>query len=462
MQAEFWKAFGKRNNSTKQPSGSGITKTIRLKEDCSLLHPVFILETDDTYNYCYFRGRYFFVDDVISLANHLTEYHCSIDVLATWKSFIATDYQYVTRAGSSSDPTIIDSYYPAKSSASFSTQPLTTLHNAIVGSGFYVLGIIGKVADSDVDQVSGSVNYYAMNIAQLTALLDYMFDITNYHISAGEISQDLQKALINPFQYIVSAYWFPGNCPTTNNPVRVQFGWWECTDNDAACVLLDASTRMENHSMAITVSSYQHPKAISLGLKYLNMMPYSRMMIHCYMFGSIPLDPISFFDLGTGNVIIKIDRFSGIGELILQNGSSATIYKASAQMGVPVQLAQLSQNLVSAAISGVEGVISVAQGKIASGAAGIASAIESAMPQLSTSGSNGSIVAYQTVPSITYTHYDIANIDKSHFGAPLCQNVMLGTLAGYIMCEDPDADIPGTKAERDQVNDYLAGGFFYE
>ena len=458
MQAEFWKAFGKRNNSTKQPSGGGITKTVRLKDDCSLLHPVFILETDDTYNYCYFRGRYFFVDDVISLANHLTEYHCSIDVLATWKAFISTDYQYVTRAGSSSDPDIIDNYYPAKSTGTLSTYPLTTIHSAIVTTGYYVIGVVGLSADNGGTPLSsGAVMYYALSEDDMCDLLDYMFNIAGYGINASEISQELQKALINPFQYIVSANWFPGTIPTGTS-AYIKFGWWT---SNVTGHLLAKTDRTETHSMVLSMSSYKHPKTILLGLNYLSFQPFTRMLLNCYMFGTVPMDPL-WFPTYAGNLIINIDRFTGVGELVIQNASSAVVYKSTAQMGVPIQLAQLSQNLMASAISGVEGVISMAEGRIASGAAGVASAIQCAMPLMATTGSNGSNIAYNTTPSITFTHYDIANIDKSHFGAPLCQNVMLGTLSGYIMCEDPDVDIPGTKEERDQVNNYLAGGFFYE
>jgi hypothetical protein len=30
------------------------------------------------------------------------------------------------------------------------------------------------------------------------------------------------------------------------------------------------------------------------------------------------------------------------------------------------------------------------------------------------------------------------------------------------MCENPDIDIPGTETERNEINSYMASGFFYE
>ena len=42
MVIECYSGFQKKPNSTKQPSG-GSTKTVRLKDNCSVLNPVFLL-----------------------------------------------------------------------------------------------------------------------------------------------------------------------------------------------------------------------------------------------------------------------------------------------------------------------------------------------------------------------------------------------------------------------------------
>lgn len=454
MTLKLWALFEKRNNSTKQPSGNGTELNVRLKEGTSYLHPVFILNSDNAgYNYCYFRGRYYFIDDIISIGNGLSEYHCSVDVLATWKAQIGLSRQYILRAGSTYNPNIIDNYYPALASSTTSKYPLNTIHNGIVTTGYYVIGVIGKNASV----ASGAVNYYALSDSDMRSLLNFMFNISGYDIDPDEISQDLQKALINPFQYIVSAIWLPGTIPT-GTPAHIHFGWWESSTTGH---LLSESDRNEHHSMVLNFLPYRHPKALTQGLNYLSFAPFTKMMLDCYMFGTIPLDPVCFSTYA-GNIIINIDRFTGIGELVLQSASGAVVYKATAQMGVPVQLAQLTQNLASSVISGVEGAIALAQGRIASGTSGIVSAIESAVPQMATTGSNGSTIAYNIIPSITFIHYDIVATDKSHFGAPLCQNKQILELAGYIMCEDADVDIPGTSEEKNQINAYMDGGFFYE
>ena len=65
--------FSKPNNSTKQPSG-GTSISCVLKENTSILNPVFILKNNDfDYNYCKWNNRYYFINDIVSLANNYSE-----------------------------------------------------------------------------------------------------------------------------------------------------------------------------------------------------------------------------------------------------------------------------------------------------------------------------------------------------------------------------------------------------
>lgn len=59
-----------------------------LRGDCSFLHPVIALEKttppfDNAYNYMYIPqfGRYYFINDIVTLSNGVWEIHADVDVL---------------------------------------------------------------------------------------------------------------------------------------------------------------------------------------------------------------------------------------------------------------------------------------------------------------------------------------------------------------------------------------------
>ena len=119
MQVTFYSSFSKKINSTKVPSGTGTeagtTKTVVLKNPTSVLSPVFILTGYDlSYNFVKWGSRYYFVNDIIIVHNDVAEYHCSTDVLATYKTVIGASTQYVTRAASAAVSAINDAIYPTK------------------------------------------------------------------------------------------------------------------------------------------------------------------------------------------------------------------------------------------------------------------------------------------------------------------------------------------------------------
>ena len=42
------------------------------------------------------------------------------------------------------------------------------------------------------------------------------------------------------------------------------------------------------------------------------------------------------------------------------------------------------------------------------------------------------------------------------------QRKVINTLSGFIMAENPDVDIVGTVAEKDEIVSYIQSGFYYE
>ena len=74
-----------------------------LKEDCSIIDPVIKVVADvssmASVNYMYIAsfGRYYFINNVISINNEICEVHAHVDVLSTYKDEIRAQRAVVSR-----------------------------------------------------------------------------------------------------------------------------------------------------------------------------------------------------------------------------------------------------------------------------------------------------------------------------------------------------------------------------
>lgn len=130
---------------------------ITLKEDCTIVHPIFILgavagsdEAQDTvgwwrqFNYCYCPNfdRYYYIDRVEFTHSRLVRLECTCDVLMSFKDDILKTTQLVTRQEYKQQRYIPDSSLPIH--AAVKTQ-ITTFGNAVGGSDYtLVLETVGK------------------------------------------------------------------------------------------------------------------------------------------------------------------------------------------------------------------------------------------------------------------------------------------------------------------------------
>ena len=147
-------------------------------------------------------------------------------------------------------------------------------------------------------------------------------------------------------------------------------------------------------------------------------------------------------------------------------------------MGVPVQLAQIGRDYLGTSVNAMEagkqaglgammgfatgGVAGAIVGGIASAGGAIYNTIDSSMPQLQTSGVNGSFIANELSTILIAIHYVPVDEDIHHKGRPLCETRTINTLTGFVQCAEGDHDIPCFLAEKEKISNYLTEGFFWE
>lgn len=448
-------------NSTALPTGEPMAVyECRMLDACSILRPVILLNvgpqanpTGANYAYIAEYKRYYWVTDwTVNRGQWAAT--LSIDPLASWKEEIGNTYQYVLRSSSESNPSVQDSMYPATSASTWnSAGPSVNPFAHELGSGEYVIGIVGGSG------AMGAVSYYVMTPAQFQSFGQKLYgDTSIYDIAAEQIAAF--KAQFNPLQYIVYCQWFPFALPKGEALSAVDFGWWQLTTQ---CYKLPANPiHIVNTEFALP----NHPQ-FSRGT-YLNKSPYSRYSLIYGTFGDVPLDASALPDTSnrTVNANMQVDLVTGYAILQVTSPGGGTLAYASGKIGVDISLAQIAVDYKGAAVQAIQTVgAAIASGGaslLTGGLSGISNAIDSLVPQMRTSGSNGSIADYYIMPRIICQFITIAAEDNERLGRPLCARRKINTLSGFLQTVDTELQIPATSGEIDMIKSYMEGGMHFD
>lgn len=502
-------AFRKRINSTKKPTAKQepsqlfLVAECTLKESTSVLAPQVVLIFPDpqhnlppsAYNYAYIPdfNRYYWITDIEFDRNRVI-YTLSCDALATYWETLKESTQYVLRSASAKNGKIVDMLYPTMAEFATGSKVITGWSYNTLANGYYVLGIINSNTNT-----YGAISYYVMNNNQFSNLRKALMANYDYmQINTAEISAELQRAIINPFQYIVSCKWFPEKPPTLDAVTSITVGSWEFTGGSAFPL---AASAYSIHSQDVILP--QHPQK-SRG-DWLQQSPYTRYALSYPPFGVIELDN-SKITTNTITVARRIDYVSGIGVIqittpnSLDNGQTL-LYKADCNIGVDIQLSQVSfangvlsdvTNVVGSVASSAsaasnfgaagalfaggaslitsslqtntfKGALTGAFANAAGQGSGIGTAIAAANSSLQTRGTNGSIAAYLEIPGLFWKFSMIADADPSNLGYPLCARKKLSDLSGFTMIQTPDVDtVLASQPEIAMLINYMVNGFFIE
>ena len=457
----------KKRNSTLIPTLSRSVNCV-LKDGCSIINPVLIFERRNvgkSYNYVYISdfGRYYFVDDIVYDGAQII-YSCSCDVLASFKEEIGIHQHYVTRSASKKNEYVIDNYYPVTTEVVTEYEQLSKPWLHYSGSnGIYVLGILG---------CGTGLRYYGFNQYQFESLLSYLMSdqYAADALGAFAVAANPQlKLLVDPIQYITGCVWIPVSpsdlsLTTVNNvavgPVTTVYQAYDVSGGSMTYGVVNDAT----------IPKHDHPQASVRG-KYLNSSQFTEVQLYCPPFGMFPLDGV-MLGMGTTVVNIGISLNTGLAHLTVVNdigGEKNRMVDVYGQIGIPIPISTVitpGTNIVDVGTKIAGAVMNYMSGNYVGAVAGGASAIDSyaagKVPRASVVGTMGTSLGTNAYASAEWTWKLVADDDNAKNGRPLCEDIQISSLSGYILCQAESVQISGTNQEADQVLRYLNTGFFYE
>lgn len=502
MQIKFFSGFKKRINSTKRPTTATATLTGTLKEECGIENPIIQISNLNPnvlpgYVYAFIPdfNRYYFVAGWTYSPPY---WECSLneDYLASWKTDIGNTSAYIDRCASAYNGNIIDTQY--LTGTNFINQSIimqNMYYEYSITDGCFILGIVDSNNQTD-SQVGGAVTYYVLTPAECKALMHYLLDDTfleqngfpSLQTLTQDMTQEMAKAFIKPIDFIVSCMWypFPTNAFTNAQSTQIKVGYWLINTSIATGKLLQAAVFIFGAYGTLT----NHPQAETRG-NYLNFAPYTRISVEIPPFGNIPIDTsyrtlgnivygLTYLDPITGNAILHVHMRDSLPQDSAAVRGSPIVYETSAQLGVPIQLSQVTPDYVNAASEAVQAVSSIdllggSIGLMTGGPAGAikgainsnvishaANAITSLAPQVRGCGVNGSRLLTKIRPTITIQYLPLVDEDNAEMGRPLREIRTINTLSGFIKCFEVTVDYACMDSEKIAIHDYLMGGFFYE
>lgn len=362
MRIVFFEQFMKQADSTKIPPSDypGLLKPIydgEIKGDFSPLAPVVRFKTiaatkQPTCTYCYIESfrRYYFMS--WAFVSGFWEASLTCDVLGSFREEIRNSTQYVKRSASELNKMVSDAAnYPSISNHGGSIAYAQQAD--IWGVNFYTGTVVISVVNSTQWNI-GANTYYAMSYTSFRALMYALLNSPNWmQIDSSEISAELQKALINPAQYITSAVWLPINSasfvdggPSADVIQTIRFGWWEFNLQSNIRILHAPFGQNDSWSRTLVFQFTEHPQATRGD--WLNLSPYTRRTLDIPPFGTIDLDTTDLIGTNYVSLRIFIQSYTGDALLYVYSGDYNTdpnnakiIMSLSGSVGIPLPVGQI-------------------------------------------------------------------------------------------------------------------------
>ncbi len=465
MQVTFYR-LSKRINSTKRPSGTGLTLEMLLKEACSEDTPSFTVSAESLldYNYFVWNGRFYWITEKTYIRNGLYGVTGALDHLATYRPEIMGTTARIQYA-QIGDEYIIDSRIPQTMNT---TSFITTEHDipGFSDIGCHVLtvvndhtGVPSTYEQAENYGVSYSVSPYALG----------------QQLISKSIWDELVKQFTNPMSAILSMVWIP---LTTSSIAKGDITNIRIGYNDIGARGWVVKTVYNGTTVDITIPEEYHDyrdamRQCSIYLPGVGTLPVNLQAL-TYSATKKP-------HLPTLHVDYSIDTTNGdISYRITIDDRNTILMTANGNIGVQIPVTSVNYNAVGA-ISGVGSLVTGAALTVAgaftegatipSGMSMMASGAASTFSSLSQSSQIGGAMGGRS--SIRFNNKIVLSIQSKPtteswqdytilMGRPFMKVDRIGNHSGYIQTVNASVSIPAEQSHITAVNSMLDGGIYLE
>lgn len=429
--------FSKRSNSTKIPSDAdGVSKSVVLKDGTSKYNPVFTLNSnDDSITYVKAFGLYYFVNDIVHVRQNVLEVHCSIDVMASYRSQILNSTAYVIFSSSNYNSNIIDTR-------------LSSNKNSIVN---YSTLSLFTVATNYI------VNYVSSNGSSIVFSSKEQFEKL---ITAINNTDFLDSILANPTDYFSKLYNSVTDCIKSvfSVPISIEKGAVKEPVLGRDYIVNATGNAVPD------LTSWSGSITIPWNFRdFRNRSQFTSLILYLPGYGMIELNADDYNGKTSISISASLSNLSG--DLIYFVGNTSV---CKCNIATPIQIGNISSNGVSAISSAVASGLNYASGNefgaIMSGFNAVTSLMSRSVGSV---GINGGFSSFAIEPKIVlYAISHDTNVEPDNLGLtagrPLNEQVSLSSLYGYCQTVNANVSAPTSEENINRINSNMNGGFFIE
>ena len=457
--------FSKRTNSLSAPAPStGREVGVNLKSPCTMLEPRLEVTFDPTaYNYCYIPDwdRYYYLTEQ-AYERGIWEVRGSVDVLASWASYIRSTSAQVIFSSSDYNLDLIDNRIPAAGPVirNVTNVPFA---GALAGAQTAPSGSFALTAlDSTGIWATGAATTYFMTYQQMQ---NFARDLL-----AASAFEAIKQFFDNPMDAVIDCYYLPINAGeyvalTAERAIDVA-GYTFPTATGRS----GQATNMANKAKRTTIA-IDWPYT-----DFRRLSPYTSIELFVPFCGSALIPPESvyqhdqiFIDYGVDVSTGAVEAIAYVKETVLAELSG------NCRIQLPIGQTQARVDSILGTAGGIiTGIGGAASGNVALGASGVLSAIGSAISpstQKTMGGAQGSILGavlgndvrrWQQIRLSVTSHETNANPDSIRSIMGNCNGdvLSLGALSGYCQTSGASVNAPATDREINEINRLLDGGVY--